>query len=63
VPEHGSCRDPLGEEAREPDDEKPQSKVPHAAIIDLRTPRLERYSGGRKTAKGSVTSSSRARNR
>ena len=63
VPEHGGRSDRLGDEAREGDDEKPESKVPHAAVIDLGGRRLERYSGGRKTANGSVTSRARARKR
>ena len=63
MPEHGGRSDRLGYEARECDDEKPQSNVPHVSLIDELRVSLKRYSGGRKTAKGSVTSSSRARKR
>jgi hypothetical protein len=41
VPEDGGRRDRLGDEADEPDDEKPLSKVPHAPVIDLRGGELE----------------------
>ena len=33
VPEHGGCRDRLGDEAGEPDHEHPLSKVPHTAEL------------------------------
>ena len=41
VPEHGRRRDRLGDEAHEPDHEKPHSKVPHAALIGSDEPNLE----------------------
>jgi hypothetical protein len=41
VPEHGGRRDRLGDEAHEPDNEKPQTKVPHVALIVRTTPWLK----------------------
>jgi hypothetical protein len=35
VPEDGGRRDRFGDEAHEPDYEKPQTKVPHAAVIGV----------------------------